>query len=287
MVNVKKDWHDNVKIFCDDEAIRWKASQKKDAKKICSENSEDVLTWQVFRTLEANHLLNRWMAHSFGLEDQFVPYYWQRRYSSSEIDPDIKAALSEIEPYHEKHGRQHTETDLILRGNRHLVMCEIKLGYKCRRITGWQQAANSPVVNDYQPYAVPFVSEPDRWKALVSRFAQLYKNLMLGNVLCSQWATDPLISSGVIERNEERLNDVDSNLRLHLLAVVNGATTWRATDGTCHTYEVEFGQFCKSCSIEASRLHFTTWQDIRTWITSQTDADLSFVRSRLQEHPLL
>lgn len=164
MVRVEGHWQDNVKVFTDDGPIRWKARQPKDRKKICSENSEDALTWQVFRTLHAIGQLNVWVTDALGIVDKFVPYFWQRRFDNSDIDPDIKAAISEVEPYHVKHNLQHTETDLTLRGDRHLVMCEMKLGAKHRQITGWQQGQNSPIVNDYRPHAILFVAEPNKWE---------------------------------------------------------------------------------------------------------------------------
>jgi hypothetical protein len=124
MVKVEDDWKANVKVYTDDAAIRWKASQPKDCEKIRSENSEDGLTWQVFRTFAATGHLDDWVKDALGIVDNFVPYYWQRLHDSGKIDADIAAALREIEPYHEKNRRQHTETDLILRGKRHLVVCD-------------------------------------------------------------------------------------------------------------------------------------------------------------------
>lgn len=285
MVNVTKDWKSNVKAYVNDPAIRWKASQRKDRKKIRSENSEDALTWQVFRTLEATGQLDKWVKDSFGLEDCFVPYYWQRRFDSSETDRDIAVALSAVEPYHEKHSRQHTETDLILRGKRHLVMCEMKLGYRRVAIKGWRQAEKSPIVDDYQPHASLFVIEKENWRKSMKRFAQLYKNLILGNVLSKSWWTDPRQAPSASDGKEPDV--AQSSLALHLLVVVNGATKYPMLDGTYHTYELEFGEFCKSCCAEKSRLHFTTWQNIREWVKSHPEGDLSFVRSRLLEHPLL
>jgi hypothetical protein len=40
-------------VFCEDAAIRWKAEQEKDLRKIRSENSEDTLTWQFFSSSAA------------------------------------------------------------------------------------------------------------------------------------------------------------------------------------------------------------------------------------------
>jgi hypothetical protein len=87
--------------------------------------------------------------------------------------------------------------------------------------------------------------------------------------------------------DNEKPDVEQSTLTLHLLAVANGATKYPGPNGTFHTYELEFGEFCKSCSAEKSQLHFAKWQNIGAWVKSQQNDNLSFVRSRLLEHPLL
>jgi hypothetical protein len=144
------DWKENVGVFCEDAAIRWKAEQEKDLRKIRSENSEDALTWQFFRTLEKHGLVSKWASECLDVEDDFTLFYWQRRHDQSEIDPDIDACLAQLEPIHRKRKRQHTETDLMLRGRHILMMTEVKLGYKDHPITGWQQAETSPIVPTYE-----------------------------------------------------------------------------------------------------------------------------------------
>ena len=139
MVRVYETWRENVGVYTDCLAIQWKASQKKDRKRIRSENSEDALAWQTFHSLEAAELLDQFVADQLGLTDHYIAYYWQRRHNQYDIDPTVDRVLAEVEPYHRQHGRQHTETDLILRGEHTLIVAEIKLGYKKRKITAWRQ----------------------------------------------------------------------------------------------------------------------------------------------------
>lgn len=174
-----------------------------------------------------------------------------------------------MEPIHRAAQRQHTETDLILRGRRTLVMAEIKLGYKDREITGWQQAAKSPIVSTYEAPARSLMVAPENWKVTLSRFAQLYKNLILGQCLAGRWSSE------------------GTPLDLHLLVVVNGATVEALPDGATNTYMGEFQTFCGSCSLDRNRLHAATWQELRRWICNQENADLKFIKQRLQAHPLL
>jgi len=269
MVQVYETWQENVGVHTDCLAIQWKASQKKDRRHIRSEDSEDALTWQTFRSLEAAGLLDQFVADLLGLSDHYAAYYWQRPHDGYDIDPTIDRALAEVEPYHRQHGRQHTETDLTLRGERTLIVAEIKLGYKNRKITGWHQARNSPIVDDYEPHARQFVTDTARWKQTVARFAQLYKNLFVGRRLSELWSA------------------TGQPLELHLLAVVNGATQEKKPDGSIWTYQDEFEAFQQSTTFPQDASHLLTWQQIRDWILDQHAMELSFVQDRLVRHPLL
>jgi len=269
MVRVYETWRENVGVHTDCAAIQWKASQKKDRRHIRSENSEDALTWQTFRSLEAAGLLDQFVAELLGLVDHYSAYYWQRSCNQYEIDPTVDRVLAEVEPYHRQHGRQHTETDLMLRGERTLIVAEIKLGYRKHRITGWCQAKNSPIVDDYEPHARQFVTDAMRWKQTVARFAQLYKNLFVGRRLSELWSA------------------ADRPLELHLLTVVNGATQEKKPDGTVWTYRDEFETFRQSTMFPQDALHLLTWQQVRDWILTQRAAELGFVQDRLVRHPLL
>jgi hypothetical protein len=268
MPRVFDDWKDNVCVFLEDAAIRWKAKQPKDVANIRSENSEDVLTWQFFRTLEHENLITRWASDFLGIEDEFSLFYWQRPRDQGTIDPDIDECLASLEPIHRKSDRQHTETDLILRGRRTLVMTEVKLGSITRRISGWQQGS-SPVMPTYEKPVRPLLARPDEWKESIHRFAQLLKNLMLGQCLRGKWS------------------QLGAPLDLHLLAVANGATSETRSDGTDWRYEDEFREFCSKCSLDGEHLHYATWQQLRTWIERQDSTGLDFLRKRMNEHPLL
>jgi hypothetical protein len=137
-------------------------------------------------------------------------------------------------------------------------------------------------VPDYEPHARLFITDKSTWTSTVARFAQLYKNLFIGNVLCRKWSSN------------------GSPLTLHLLAVVNGATCDEGIGGSVRTYATEFRDFRNSCCAAPEHLHLVTWQEIGMWIVSETSnaqaqtqcgSDsgklLSFIERRLAEHPLL
>ena len=262
-------WQENVGVYTHCPAIHWKASQKKDELNLRSPRSEDALTWQVFRSLEAAGLLDRLVEDLLGISDQYRAYYWQRPWHQYVIDPTIDKVLGEVEPYHRARNLQHTETDLILRGNRTLVMAEMKLGPQETQPNGWRQSRDSPLVDDYEPWVRPLLKDPARWQDTMERFAQLYKNLILGQRVAELWAP-----SG-------------TPLELHLLTVVNGNAGRRLRGGSVSTYRTEFDDFRATSSLPASRLHLLEWQEIRRWISRIPRPELEFALDRLTRQILL
>jgi hypothetical protein len=87
--------------------------------RLASENSEDALSWNLFRTLEKAGRLEV-VARALDLEDEFQALYWYRPWDSAEPLPEIHQALKQVEP---RKGYQ-TETDVILKGRRYLIMVE-------------------------------------------------------------------------------------------------------------------------------------------------------------------
>ena len=113
------------------------------------------------------------------------------------------------------------------------------------------------------------MSQPDEWKPTLKRFAQLYKNLMLGHCLAEKWSTE------------------DPSMDVHLLVIVNGGAIEQKEDGSMWTYRDEFSVFRSGCSLPDDRLHFITWQELRDWTSDERNPSLDFVRERLRSHPLL
>jgi len=101
------------------------------------------------------------------------------------------------------------------------------------------------------------------------RFAQLYKNLILGQRLAELWARTA------------------APFEFHLLAVVNGSSGQRLRDGSISTYRTEFDDFRSTSSLSASRLHLLEWQEIGSWMSEIGLPELEFAVDRLTRHPLL
>jgi hypothetical protein len=167
-------------------------------------------------------------------------YYWQRLPNSERIDYDIDQALAEVEPWHTAHGRQPTETDLILLSRDWLCPYEHKCGNPDGEPRGWHQGERSPLRPEYDQFFRPLLNEPGKWHEHGLRFAQLLKNLSLGNALAQRWG----------------------GLQLHFGVLINERLCGKKGD----TYLTEFEAFRDAVSHPAHHLHLVTWQEIRRWL---------------------
>ena len=237
-----KTWETSVRIDTHLAAIWWKANLERDKEHIRSSHGEDRLTWIVYRALEGEGLVPRFCAEVLGLPParRVWVYYWQRQPNSERIDPDIDAALAEVEPWHTAQQRQRTETDLILRAPHWLCLYEHKCGPPKGEPRGWRQAESSPLRPEYEQFFRPVLKEPDNWHEHGLRFAQLLKNLSLGVALAQLWGA----------------------LELHLGVIINERVCGKR-DGT---YRTEFDAFRDAVCHPPERLHLVTWQQIRAWL---------------------
>jgi len=228
-------------VDSDKPPIGWKACQAKDRftrgaarglPKIASENSEDALTWNLFRTLEKTCLLNL-LLEELGFKDDFKVLYWFRPFDSVEVLPEIHAALNEIEPWGIGGRKQQTETDIILKGGRTLLMVECKLGKPGERVKAWSKGKGR-IPYSYEPYCLPLLKDSLSMETSMRRFYQLYRHLMLGIKLGEKWG-----------------------LEAGLLAITNCVNI--NANGLTHLEELKV---FKSTLTTPKRIHLTTWQQI-------------------------
>lgn len=265
-VKIYLRWEDNIIVDPHLPPIQWKASQAKDRfirgkvgfPKIASANSEDALSWNLFRALEKAGLLHALTSH-FDFADSFRVLYWYRPFDRQEPEAEIQQTLDKIEPWGKSRARQQTETDITLRGNRYLLMIESKLGQPGRGVEAWNRRTRGPIPRDYEPWVRPLLVDPDSWEETLQRFYQLLRHLMLGCELARKWSLDP-----------------------HLIAIVNALN--RNRNGSSH--EEEFARFRKAINI-LERVHLLTWQSLCREIAATDDAALQRLRNYLGEHPCL
>jgi hypothetical protein len=243
-IKVYHDWRDNLVVDADAPPVVWKAGRYvfgantgvPGQPKLASENSEDALSWNLFRTLEKAGRLDA-VTRALGLEDDFQVIYWYRPWNAADPLPEISAALNRVEPWGKIRGRFQTETDIILKGQRYLVMVESKLGKPGARIRPWERTSRTPVPVTYEAPLRALLADMHDWPETMRRFYQLLRHLVLANELCrpDAWGLEP-----------------------HLLAIVNELNI----HASLHTHAEEFEQFRKHLHLPAERTHLLTWQTL-------------------------
>jgi hypothetical protein len=255
-VKVYRRWQDNIIVDADLPPIRWKAAKDRFTSitdvpgwpRIASQNSEDALSWNVFRSLEKAGRLDV-VANLMGLEDTFQVLYWYRPCDADGPTPEIVAALKQTEPWGQIRGRYQTETDIILKGQHYLVMVEAKLGKPGAHLRAWQRGGPGPVPQTYRPLMEPLLVNMSRWEETMYRFYQLLRHLILAAELCKPggWPLEP-----------------------YLMAVVNALNVNR--HGMSH--EREFAEFQRQLRLPASQTHLVTWQNLTQAIALAQEPDL-------------
>lgn len=282
-VGVYTDYRENIIVDADHPILKWKANKKNERLRpswfpvwvrskfpegfpyIASEQSEDILSWNLFRSLQSAGKL-RFIIDRLGIRvDIEKAYFWQHDADrwNEEVDPEIQSVLNEMEPWGRNGRRQQTETDVILHGRHHIVMVESKLGKRDQIVKAWGRSGspNRPMRSDYLQFmkklGVKLFKDSFDFEQNGRRFYQLFRNYLLGAALSQKWGT-----------------------RFYLLAVVNGVN--RNLEGRSH--EDEFQSF--QCFLEESGNTFlTTWQKL--WGILPDEPALSQLRQWLQNHPLL
>lgn len=243
-VKVYHDWRDNIVVDAEAPAVVWKAGRSTFGTHtsvpgqpyLASENSEDALSWNLFRTLEKAGQLDV-VTRALGLEDDFQVLYWYRPWDAAEPLPEIREALNRVEPWGKIGGRFQTETDIILKGQRYLVMVESKLGKPGARIRPWERTSRAPVPATYEAPLRALLADMHDWPETMRRFYQLLRHLVLANELCRPdvWGLEP-----------------------HLLAIVNELNI----HASLHTHAQEFAHFQRCLRLPAERTHLLTWQTL-------------------------
>jgi len=240
-IKVYEDWHDNIVVDADSPAVTWKANRDTfgsntsvpGMSRLASENSEDALSWNLFRTLEKIGKLDA-IARSLGLDDDFQVLYWYRPWDVADPLAEIRLALNQVEPWRKIGGRFQTETDVILKGRRYLVMVEGKLGKPGAQIRPWERAGSSSVPASFEAPLRALLADRVDWQKTMHRFYQLLRHLVLANAL---------------GRSEVW------NLEPHLLAIVNGLNRHAR-----RTHADEFAHFQRCLRLPPERVHLVTWQ---------------------------
>lgn len=277
-VQVWEDYRRNIIVDTENPILAWKAEKDKYSPslflpnirqrfplgipRVGSLHSEDALSWNLFRSLhEAGklHLITDFLSPDVAVS---TLHFWGHSVekSSAEIDPAIQEALSEIEPWGRDGKRQQTETDVMLRGPRDLVMVECKLGIPRAKIPAWIRSS-AGMRPDYLKFIDRFgtrlFNDSFDFECDGNRFYQLFRNYILGAALSQRW-----------------------KIRFWLMAIVSSEN--RNLGGVPH--EAEFGRF-RSKLVNPSNAFIITWQQIIGAV--KEEPELGQLHFYLASHPLL
>jgi hypothetical protein len=279
-VTLYQNWRSAVKIDPDLPAIRAKADPSRcDPKdlfrnghpKICSQHSEDRLTWIFFRSLERSARTREFIQFCFPdwlrvhQQEVLQTLYWHRPAQNADIDPDIYQALGILEPYQRSHPQksQHTETDAAVKMSASRIMVEAKLGKHGGR-TGWERYTNNKLVRvprQYQEHAIRLLKCPERgdWERITYEFYQPIRNLMLASI----------IAKGDLSR-------------VGLLLIVNGKTKTPERD----MYDQAFLRLTRALLVPENQMALFSWHDLASW-AKPMGPDLRLAADELEVNPLL
>ena len=278
-VPVYTDYKENIIVEPKHPILVWKANKDKlrpswfsidvqrefpeGLPKLGSTHSEDALTWNVFRTLQLNdriHCLTNIFTPSL---DTYKIWFWGHDASipSQVIDSEIQETLDQMEPWGKGGIPQQTEPDVILRGKRHIIMVECKLGKQRQRVKAWQRS--SPGM---RPEYSAFIDRKGfgnlfkpsfNYERDGNRFYQLFRNYLMGAALASRWHTT-----------------------FSLLTIVNALN--RNLEGRSH--ESEFKSF-QSILTNDSNTFLITWQQVLDVLPQEKN--LLSLREFVENHQLL
>lgn len=97
---------------------------KRESYRIARNNSEDALTWNVFRFLEKNNLINNFLKEVIGIPDDCADViYW----SYSQLQKGLWYCLKKGREEFETNSKKGSEPDIIILGDKSLIIIEVKL----------------------------------------------------------------------------------------------------------------------------------------------------------------
>lgn len=208
---VYTDYRNNLIVDANNTAVRRKAERDR---RIAHENSEDALTWNVFRSLQCLEILDRVSAQLFGTTGPVEAYFWTVNAKGETWQPLLQA-FGVLEAHISPQG-QRSEPDLVLvnEKGRRVVFIEAKFSDSVRERTlpDWflaRDEVHTPEYRDrilmnYQkgdPDQTLFASGLSLAQVISEGFYQLMRHALFANYITRnggrrgwQWTLCSLIS---------------------------------------------------------------------------------------------
>jgi hypothetical protein len=123
---VQKNWEDNILWNDDLDKLRLLKEKKTEGRRFGHEVSEDAVTWNIFRYMEKNQRLGRYISKLTGTPAKNLElFYWGIDGCGNCWEPLAKARNA-FEPHNQK--KHRTEPDLIVKTDSSLLFFESKVG---------------------------------------------------------------------------------------------------------------------------------------------------------------
>lgn len=244
-VKVFKDYRDHVTVDKDNPLLKTKAilpreiynrGNIKGLSRLGSENSEDIKTWNMFRSLQLNKNMGKHY-RLIGLQDDCEKVlFWGMDADTGKFDKDLKSVLDQIEPP-ALWIVQQTEPDVVIIGKNTVVFNESKVGKSGANIDAWNRKDEFSDKHElYKKNAEKYFKKDfvDSFNVVGRRFYQLVRNYIVGSRLANKW-----------------------NKKFYLTALVSKDN--KAISGLSH--QEEFNLFCSNL-MDSSTCRLLTWDQL-------------------------
>lgn len=241
-IKVYRDYRDNIIIDRDNIVLKKKSElprekynrgKVKGLSRFGSENSEDIKSWNLFRTLQLQNNMKKYY-DLINVDDLFEGLlFWRMDVNSGEFDKDLKFVLDKIEPPN-FWNIQQTEPDVIIIGKRAAIFNESKLGRSGAPIDAWNRKD-------------PFSEKHELYK---ENAKQYFKADFIDNFNIEGRRYYQLMRNYIVGVNFAKLLNKD----FHLAVIVSKDN--KAKSGLSH--QEEFNNF-RSLLLDGSNCHFLTW----------------------------
>jgi hypothetical protein len=200
-VRVFKNWKDNIVVDAHNPVLTWKTALRRERfstgkaqglSRFASQNSEDALTWNFFRTLHLEGMLTAMLATEVPewrttKSAHVRVLFWGRDAEGPEgVDPQVQGMLDTMEPWGRGGRRQQTEPDVTLITDTTVVIIEGKLGAIGAGVNAWKRSTpgmRAECQEFVKDQRLDCIESQFDWNRHGPRFYQLLRNWILATAL--------------------------------------------------------------------------------------------------------
>ena len=183
-------------------------SVKRETERIARDNSEDAVTWNVFRYLEKQKLLEGFLSRLTGVPvDDCDVIYWS--YCQSQAKRGCWSPLQQVREEFELNPSKGSEPDLIVKANNALFLIETKLNASNNTVpTSKDPAVKVKYENGCQGWYNQVFKSPFDQIAVIDRKYELLRFWLLGSKMADRLHTSFYLVNLVPQEKETTIESV-------------------------------------------------------------------------------